>query len=154
MTKDGHHDDVFPDVAAQTGDGRRNDAETASGEVILSVVGEFAADLVVKMHGGRSVGANGHREIFLQAEREQDGFLGPLVDDPFPVFLFRHSQLAAVELPDDFGNGGAEDGGSITCRETVAVFPGVFDDLFELFFPVFYGIPLVLFRYFRGVGSV
>ena len=86
-----HHDDVFADIAAQTGDGGRYDTESASGEVFLRVVGELAADLVIKMQGGRAVGADRHGEIFLKAERKQDGFFGPLVDDPFAVFLFGHA---------------------------------------------------------------
>ena len=85
------------------------------------------------MQGGRAVGTDGHDDIFLKAERKENGFFGPLVDDPFPVLFFRHSQLAAVQLPDDLGDGGAENGGCIGGSETVAVFPCVLNDLLELF---------------------
>ena len=66
----GHHDDIFADIAAQTGDGRRDDTKPGFGKVFLRVIGELAGDLVIKMECGRAVFSDRHRKVFLKAEGE------------------------------------------------------------------------------------
>ena len=75
---------------------RGHDAEAALAEIAAVVVGEFGRHLVV------IVGEAAFDErVAFHAERQQHGFLQPLVRHPLTVDFFRDAQLALVELGDD-----------------------------------------------------
>src|SRR5690606_14112893 len=76
--------------------------------------------------------AGAHDLVVLQAERQQDRLLDPLMRDPVAVDLLGYAQLAGVELIDDVVHGFADLGRGAAGLEVGAVFPGLFDDLLNI----------------------
>src|SRR5471032_1658698 len=123
-----HQHDVLGDEGAAACDGRRHHAEAALGEIFRRVVGELGRHFVVELHG--AVGR--HDDVVLKPERQQHGFLDPLVDDPRAAGFVGHADGAGVEARDDVRDGVAQFGAAVAWVDLGAVVPGLVDDVLEL----------------------
>ena len=124
-----HQDDVRRDVGRAAHHRARHGAEARFLETIGVPALELGRHLVPP---GRAAGGAGHRRVVAQPERQQHGFLQPLVDGPCAVAAaLGDARLAAVEQVERgldrlahraFGGG----------RDVVALLEGVVDGLGEI----------------------
>ena len=84
-------------IGAAADDRAGHRAEAGVGEFLLAPAGELRRHLVPPM---RAAGAAGDRLHRVEAERQQHGFLEPLVDDPLAADLLGDARLAAIERGD------------------------------------------------------
>src|SRR5690606_41700328 len=114
---------VAPDERASTGHGRRDHAESGLREALGRVRIELGGNLVVEPQGRIA-----HRGIVLEAEREEDRLLDPLVDHPVVALPGGHPQSPGIELLDDVLDGVADFRRGAGGPQRGALFPGAFDD--------------------------
>ena len=77
-------------IGAAADDRAGHRAEAGGGELLLAPAGELRRHLVPPVRAAGTAGDRFHR---VEAEREQHGFLEPLVDGPFAVAASRQSAL-------------------------------------------------------------
>src|SRR5690606_30781487 len=121
-----HQHDAARDVAAAPRNRAWNHAESGVAEPVLAPACELARDLVVGRRGGTL-----HHVVVVQAERQQDRLLQPLVDLPAAGSVrLGHAGAAAIEKLQRRLNRLAH--GGARWRDRGAVFPSLRDGGFEI----------------------
>ncbi len=89
----GHQNHIARDVTAPARNSGRNHAKAALRKTLGIVVNKLRGHFVIKLHGTRR-----HRLIVLQAKRQQDRFLDPLVNLPLPFVLLSDPQATRIKF--------------------------------------------------------
>ena len=104
----------------------RHDTHAVAAQARLVVVRVFERDLVEE---ARVTGI--HRLVVVQAERQENRFLQPLIDAPLAVDFVRDARFTAVEQRDGFFDGVTNVGGCVLGVEFGAALESGVDQGFE-----------------------
>src|SRR3569832_2433979 len=127
-----HQDHVLGDEAAAPRNNKQDHAESALGEILGAVAGEFGRHLIVKLHRIGAVHAGARRHVVFETDRQQYRYLDTQIHGPCAVLFLRYPQAALFELRDHLRNRVADFRGRRFRRKIGAVFPGLIDDLLQL----------------------
>ncbi len=96
----GHQNGIACDIGALAHRRRRHDAEASRFKARFVPAGKFHRHFVIKA-GFRAF----HNLVVVNAERQQNCLLQPLMRYPLTLDFFRYAQRAAVQLRDDLVDG-------------------------------------------------